>query len=38
MLEAAALDQAMMRLEWAMEGWAEWTQEEGLRELPRAFR
>jgi P-type conjugative transfer protein TrbJ len=38
MMEAAALDQAMMRLEWAMEGWAEWTQEEGVRELPRSFR
>lgn len=38
MMEAAARDQAMMRLEWAMEGWAEWTQEEGVRELPRSFR
>jgi P-type conjugative transfer protein TrbJ len=38
MQEAAAQDQAMLRLEGAMAGWTEWTREEGVRELPRAFR
>jgi P-type conjugative transfer protein TrbJ len=38
MMEASIRDQAMMRLEGVMEGWTEWTKEEGLRELPRSFR
>ena len=38
MAEAAIKDQVMMRLDGAMEGWADWTQEEGLHELPRSFR
>jgi P-type conjugative transfer protein TrbJ len=38
MQEAAAQDQAMRRLEWVMEGWTAWTQEDGVRELPTSFR
>lgn len=38
MNEAAAQDQAMLRLERAMEGWTAWTKTEGLAALPTALR
>jgi P-type conjugative transfer protein TrbJ len=38
MAEAAIKDQVMMRLDFVMEGWTDWTREEGVRELPQSFR
>lgn len=38
MQEASAQDQAMLRLERAMEGWTDWTKTEGLTALPTALR
>jgi P-type conjugative transfer protein TrbJ len=38
MNEAAAQDQALMRLEYVMEGWTEWTKTEGLSALPGTLK
>jgi P-type conjugative transfer protein TrbJ len=38
MNEAAAQDQALLRLEYVMEGWTEWTKTDGLASLPTSFK
>jgi P-type conjugative transfer protein TrbJ len=38
MNEAAAQDQALLRLEYVMEGWNEWTRTDGLASLPTSLK